>query len=165
MSSVCAAPRQTPQPQTSRCRAAGPGSGVPCGHGVAGQLFRERAWPSQCSRWPLCRGSQSRGSPGDSGDTKQRNDGTWPALGLFIPSLSPLQPVVAHPLSAAGPAVWSGPEDTLAGPLPICHQDSSPEWWHWELWGSYFAGAGWSPSLGHWPWMTAEMCWPGGTQG
>lgn len=117
MGSVCAAPRQTLQPQTGHCWAAG--SGVPCGHGAAEQLFRERAWPSQGSRSPLCHASQSRGSSGDGGDTKRRNDGTWPALGLFTPSLSPLQLVVYHLLSPEGPTLWSGPGDVLAGPLPL----------------------------------------------
>lgn len=36
----------------------------------------------------------------------------------LYPSLSPLQPVVSHPLSPVGPAVWSGSGDALAGPLP-----------------------------------------------
>lgn len=81
MGSVCAAPCETLQPQTGRCWVAGLGSGVPPRHGAEGQLFRERAWPSLCSRLPLCHVSH-----GDGGDTKQRDGGTGPALRLFIPS-------------------------------------------------------------------------------
>lgn len=116
----CVQPPTRPlQPQTSCCWVAGPGSGVPCGHGAAGQLFRERAWPSQCSRSPLCHASQSRGSPGVGGDTKRRNDGTWPAPGLFTPASPPCSQLSPTPCPLWGQLCGVALEMLLLVP---CHR-------------------------------------------
>lgn len=60
----CARPPARPRsPRPAAVGRQGLGSGVPRGHSAAGQLFRERAWPCQCSRSPLCQASQGRGLP------------------------------------------------------------------------------------------------------
>lgn len=55
--------------------------------------------------------------------------------------------------------------DALDGPLPLATRTPAQRGGTWSYGAAVLPGQDGAHPSGHLPWMTAGMCWPGGTQG